>query len=784
MAVSHQTSGVVSSSLERLEASKREHYVLARDRLVTLLSAQMSSWALQLQARCAAASEAALNPTQRAMFTELAPRFEAMHAQMGARLESHWLAQSNQRLEALLPSAESNDPSFSRLQRISASMLAQLDDSASEHQALLQDLAQAIRVAGDEDYVRWLARLSTVLPGLGALPELDEAHPLGALTLASALIAALRVVTSERNGGEKAIWPVFTPWLNSTLASDVAKCIAQANETLRSRAILPSLSRAETTPTVQPVREAERAPAPIEPSVPVVEPIVGAELAANNAKLLPPNVLRNDLSAPNMDRAIGVASVKSIEADAVAFAHNVSLEPYSRNARRRYFGDVHTSVARSFGLPAAAAVVDVVAALFDYAVDDQRLPASAKPLLWRLQQPVTMLALLDSRYLAEEQRSARDLVENIAAIAIGFGDDLTPGSELFQRLDTAVRAVEIVASMLQSRAQVLAEQVDKHFASTAKQVAAIATRVAIERQELENTPQRRNRRRNNGRPSREREHQVTDQLQRVIDEKLTLYSVPDSVSEFLRKVWVRHLRSTVLRDGEDSGSYKTALRVVDDLLWSADLEAARQSRRQLSSKIPPLIGTLTAGSKATGASEPDYRAFFDELYLIHLRKLQPRLITGSNALNEIDSMPMLTQQVQPAPATSQSNVQAGFDEMARTAKQLATAGLADKRSATEEAGQSGSGHLLDILAQVQVDDFNEARARLVEPPEVAMAMLELGMWVELDDAHGQFSKAKLAWINTRRTVFLFLRHPDRRPMSVSASELLTRLRESKAYVLA
>src|SRR5690606_11798838 len=318
------------------------------------------------------------------------------------------------------------------------------------------------------------------------------------------------------------------------------------------------------------------------------------------------------------------------ERDAVAFAHSIGEVPYSRNSRSRYFANVRKRLAEASATPAQLAVVDVVAAMFDYVVDDRRLPQAAHPLVWRLQQPALALALLDPGYLGDEPRSLRRLVENFGAIANAFADDLTRGSELYRRMETVVRAVEIVTSALQTRSAVMSRQVELAYTRAAGHVSQLIERIVRERSALESTPGRRNRRDYTRRPNRGQEREVTERIERLLEERLARHSVPESVQEFLRTVWVRHLRTAVLRDGEDSGEFRVALQVVDDLLWSLDDKGAGHvSRRELVQRIPPLIQVLTQGLRAIGAKEEEHRGFFDELFLIHLRRLQRRDRSGT-----------------------------------------------------------------------------------------------------------------------------------------------------------
>src|SRR5690606_9957312 len=217
------------------------------------------------------------------------------------------------------------------------------------------------------------------------------------------------------------------------------------------------------------------------------------------------------------------------------------------------------------------------------------------PLVWRLQQPTLSLALLDPGYLGDEPRSLRRLIEHLGAISSAFADEITRGSELHRRLETVVRAVEIVTSALQARSAVMAQQVQKEYARAARNVGQLVEHVVRERRSLEETPGRRNRRDYSRRPSREREKAVTEHLRTLLAERLDRHSAPESVREFVLNVWLRHMRTAALRNGEESAEFKVTLQVVDDLLWSLNGSAERRSRRELAKRIPPLIRLMTQG---------------------------------------------------------------------------------------------------------------------------------------------------------------------------------------------
>ncbi|MGE0804809.1 MAG: DUF1631 family protein, partial [Burkholderiaceae bacterium] len=575
---------------------------------------------------------------------------------------------------------------FARAQEAGeAPALALVDDDELEQQIAAAELANAARERSGATYPVYVDRLRALsdLPWT----DDDERNPLGARTLAAAAVAAVEggcdTVTTRERLRRLAIQRFAEPIAAAIAAADrmladagiaplppdttpqPPEAAARPGVATRRAAQPPSSEPAASLPmaSITGAPAAPRsAPEAAEPGSPAGTPLPSSPMAtesnpheAAGAGLAAAGEAASDDEQPPGSRALEVVAradqdavilgssalatlrggsqlrvlptlqpSSDIEQDAVAFAHTIGALPYSRQARAEFFGNVRTRLRDSNAMPAQVAVVDVVAALFDYVIDDRRLPEAAKPLVWRLQQPAVALSLLDPAYLGDDPRSLRRLVENFGAIATAFADDLTRGSELHRRLETVVRAVEIVSSALQTRSAVMALQVEKEYSRAARSVGQLIERVVRERRSLEETPGRRNRRDYSRRPSREREKAVTEHLRTLLAERLDRHSAPESVREFVLNVWLRHMRTAALRNGEESAEFKVTLQVVDDLLWSLNGSAERRSRRELAKRIPPLIRLMTQGVREIGAKDEEFKSFFDELFLIHLRRMQRR----------------------------------------------------------------------------------------------------------------------------------------------------------------
>lgn len=514
-----------------------------------------------------------------------------------------------------------------------------LDEDDLETQILAQDLASAIVSESGEDYPAYLHMLGDISPGSW---KDEEINPLAVKSIASILIQTLN--TPSDSSIVKSALRALTV---KAFALDIAKVIRMLIDQMIEGGVpaAPGLqiqkSPSKTSLSLpEAVQDAlASTPAVANASVPNAitadvgegSPDAGTERSSDDASRavysadwLGKSPLAKVSDSPKLTMPPILQPVVEIERDAVAFAHSLGFMPYSRQARTSFFGNNRKRLKSGGATAGQLATLDLVAAMFDYVVDETRLPEPVKPLFWRLQQPALALSLLDPAYLSEDSRSLRNLIENFGAISTAFAGEITRGSELHRRLETVVRAVEIVTSSLQSRSSVMATQVDKEYQRAAKSVTQLVEKVARERSALESTPQRSNRRDYAGRPSKERERNVTDNIARSLDERFSQFEVPESVKDFLTTVWVRQLRTAALRDGEDSAEYKVAMQVVDDLLWSLNNDRRTQSRKELAERIPPLIRLLTDGVKRVGAKEEEQKAFFDELFLVHLRKMSKR----------------------------------------------------------------------------------------------------------------------------------------------------------------
>ncbi len=719
-----------------------------------------------------------------------------------------------------------------------SALLSLLPDHELDLQILCDELANAIREALGPNYDAWLRRVES----LTLRPSIEPRAPLGAAVLAAAAIEALRPFVEER-GLRHEIRAVVL----DEMAQPLAGVILQTDQWLSQqgvdslvplpdppalpvRPITRQASEAAPASQASAARTASSAPTAVSvprtsrPSVQSSAESVAASVAAAGVLGLQPLVSQGGAEA-SFRQAVLLPKAQDIELDGVAFAARHGLEPFSREARQRFFDAPRQQLIANNAPPAQVAAIEMVAVMFDYVVDDARMPESAKALIWRLQQPSATLAALDPGYLGDDRRSLRRLVESVSAISVAYADEVTPGSELFRRLETVVRAVEVVSYALQARSTVLSEQVQREYRRAAKGVAAMVSRIAHERESLDAVPGRRNRRDFSRRPSSEQERDVTQRLQQQLNDRLENRIVPPSVRDFLLSVWLRHMRTAALRDGEDSPQFRVAVQVVDDLLWSLDDSGPEPSRRQLASRIPPLIRPLTQGVSDIGARPEEYQPFLDEIFLIHLRKMQkvPRgggfdESVASETEREAEpttlAMPRTDgtdawsgSRFAPAPRSAEVAEETAespdggatvleADSIRGTSPPVLDQRIIDRanpdpdtaplnpRHGSPDSSKAADDRLLTVLNSLDLNDFPALPTRLSISADAAIARLGRGDWIEVMGREGRARQFKVAWINSRRTVLLLVRRPDRRALSLRMDELRARLTDRKAALIA
>ncbi|MDX5362997.1 MAG: DUF1631 domain-containing protein [Pseudazoarcus pumilus] len=244
-------------------------------------------------------------------------------------------------------------------------------------------------------------------------------------------------------------------------------------------------------------------------------------------------------------------------------------------------------------------IIDIVATLFDFIFDDDRVPTPMKALIGRMQLPVLKLALSDHAFFSDRQHPARRLINTLAQAASTWDGEFTDDSSLYliaeplvQRIqDSGGNDVAAFSSGLAALDAFLAEQerlADERAVTltdklTEREVAEIARSVAIG----------------------------------TVARYLSDESVPQVIRALLDPHWTAVLADAAREGGENGDRWVDAVATMDDLVWSVQPKTSADERQRLVRLLPGLIARLKQGLEACGMAEAERSAFFSELVKLH-----------------------------------------------------------------------------------------------------------------------------------------------------------------------
>ncbi len=345
-----------------------------------------------------------------------------------------------------------------------------------------------------------------------------------------------------------------------------------------------------------------------------------------------------------------------------------------------------------------ADTVDLVGMIFRYMLDDDNLHDAVKSLLSHLHTPYLKLALMDKSFLEEYQHSARLLLNGMAEVGgrwvrddgdrivipkiktivetvlKGFVDDVTIFDRLLEDFTRFKQNLEKRASMVEKR-------------NTESQQ-------GMERLEVS-------------------KQQAADELESRMDSK----ALADKVRDVLRKPWSDFLSYSLLRHGDDSLSWKSALKVVDAVVWSMtvldgrDEDKNRHHQQEIEQTVKQGLETIA----------------YD--------------VEGSKSLlNSLKEAHKLVHQQKVLDAVSQLNLSGEADAVAEPA------------IASLPAGKPNAS---PVKKPVELKTF------LTAEEEKALGRLkavDFGTWFEFTRPENLVEKLKLAWFSQVSLRYMFVDH--------------------------
>lgn len=411
-----------------------------------------------------------------------------------------------------------------------------------------------------------------------------------------------------------------------------------------------------------------------------------------------------------------------------------------------------------------AMTLDIVAMLFDYILDDRRIPDAMKALIGRLQIPVLKVAMLDKAFFSQKSHPARKMLDRLAEISIGWNESEGHQGGLYQKVDELIQRVlnefddqvGIFAELLESLEQYLLEEKKR-----------TDTLTGLSAQHIHH---------------REQEEIAKIMAHEEIRRRIHAPHLPELIGNFLVGSWEGVLAAEYAQGGgEDGAPWMRAIETMDELIWSATPKRVAEDRKQLVSLLPSLLKRLQDGMVQVGMPEAERDLFFARLVKCHADAIKSGLDSmaqeeavqtafvaqafdaeeaaemARHAEEPADFMeiPVLLDVIEPDPVFVQA-VSAENDIETDAGWQTLTIGDANWQGPQEKAG----------------DDYDAMVKRL-----------KRGSWIEFEQESGESKRVKLAWVSPLKGIFLFTNRLGEKAVSITPAGLAGKLRSGQAQII-
>ena len=268
-----------------------------------------------------------------------------------------------------------------------------------------------------------------------------------------------------------------------------------------------------------------------------------------------------------------------------------------------------TNVANGIG-EMDSMMFDVVAMMFDFILDDKKIPAPMKALIGRLQIPMLKVAIIDKAFFARKFHPARKFLNSIADAAVGWSENKDRNDALYATLEAMVARVldEFdegidVFSQVQAELESFLDQEETQAESTASAFADVIQG----RERL--TLARRN-----------AEEQIAQCLGKV--------RVHNVVREFLIGHWKELLFIRHFEEGDTGDGWKGAIQGMKDLVWSVAPKTLDQDRNHMTEILPSLLRRLRDGMQQLGIPTTVSGDFLGALKKLHIAAIRNEASAG------------------------------------------------------------------------------------------------------------------------------------------------------------
>jgi hypothetical protein len=244
--------------------------------------------------------------------------------------------------------------------------------------------------------------------------------------------------------------------------------------------------------------------------------------------------------------------------------------------------------------------INIVSLMFRFILDDGNLGLPLKSQLSMLQVPMAKVALLDKSFFGKNNHPAKKLFNTLAHASIGWEPANNAARDFLYR--KVCQSVKTVLSRFEDNIGVFQEVLADFsaFLENERRRAGVVEQRTLEAEK-----------------GRARSAAARQRVAAAIKHCMADKYLPAVVAELLEHAWSKVLFLIYARDGESSDSWKSAVQVMEELVWSVQRKPGEAERRRLERLMPHLLKSVRVGLSRVGFSYFAMNHFFEQLDSIH-----------------------------------------------------------------------------------------------------------------------------------------------------------------------
>ncbi len=394
-------------------------------------------------------------------------------------------------------------------------------------------------------------------------------------------------------------------------------------------------------------------------------------------------------------------------------------------------------------------VINLVAMLFEFILEDRHLHPVMKSLLGRLQIPLLKVALTDKNFFNRGGHPARKLLNEMALAATGWTEK-RPGQR-----DPLLDKVNAIVSRI--------------LADFSTDVALFGELLQDFNQFTDLDQRRRDlieQRLRDAEEGRARHEQATADAKELLQQTMDGRLIPGPVQDMLNGPWAHYLHWLALQDNKNSPAWRQAQDLTEQLIWTIDpVPVTEATCESLQKTIPRVIERLRAALEGVVWDGLSVDAVVRDLELAHLDVFQRLVI----APPESDANTHGNFEEAPETALTNADFDPGIDNTDDAENQL-SAVLRDLDEPTVASTPAPSPKPQHAVEELVVAETAVAQPVVAEEWLARADALRVGCWLELNREGSQI-RCKLAAFIRAVDKYIFVNRSGAKVAEYKRSEL-------------